>query len=53
MTNKPAGGSGSGTNSFWDEHSHVTKVVCIIAQIECYSTYGYYKKGILMIDALI
>ena len=42
--NKQAKGrTSSGTNWFRDEDSQVTKVVCIIAPIECYSGYMYFQ----------
>ena len=43
------------TNKLWDEHGHVTIVVCIIAPIESVAVIDVFNKNtcILMIDALI
>ena len=47
----------SGVNRFWDEHSQVTKVLCIIAPTECYiagiHVFSFIILSFLMIDALI
>ena len=36
----------------WDEHGHMTKIVCIIAPIECYSDIFNHEESFRMIDAL-
>ena len=43
MINKPEDKKAQWWNDFWDEQGQVTKVVCIIAPLECFSGYRYFK----------